>query len=125
MEAATTTTAEKLSAINESLVELSMTLGRIAARQNRMLVDLKKMTVALTLTPAATTTPTFRVRDGSSSRAADGQDFVTLSLLGESGRGCWCTRCECCLRFRHAHQVFDTWLGSQLPLQPGRGGVPI
>jgi hypothetical protein len=32
MEAATTTTAEKLSAINESLVQLNMALGRIAAR---------------------------------------------------------------------------------------------
>lgn len=55
MEVATTTAEANLSAINESLVQIGMTLGRIAARQDHMLVNLKKMTVALA--PTATTTP--------------------------------------------------------------------
>jgi type II secretory pathway component PulM len=55
MEVATTTTEKNLSAINESLVQLSIALGRIAAREDQMLVTLKKLKAALTTT--ATTTP--------------------------------------------------------------------
>jgi hypothetical protein len=50
MEVASTTTAMSLSAINETLMQISMTLGRMAARQDQMLVDSKKMTAALVAT---------------------------------------------------------------------------
>jgi type II secretory pathway component PulM len=42
-----------LSAINESLVQLNMKLGRIAVRQENMLVNLKKMTATVALTAIA------------------------------------------------------------------------
>lgn len=42
-----------LNAIHESMVKLSMTLGRIALRQENMLVDLKKMTATLVRTTTA------------------------------------------------------------------------
>lgn len=51
MEAATREAT--LSAIHESMVKLSMTLGRIALRQEDMLVDLEKMTAALVRTTTA------------------------------------------------------------------------
>jgi hypothetical protein len=55
MEVATPTTEASLSAINETLRRISMTLGRMAARQDQMLVDSKKMTAALA--PIVATTP--------------------------------------------------------------------
>jgi hypothetical protein len=83
MEAATTTSAEKLSAINKSLVQLNMALGRMAARQDRMILDLKKMTVALT--PTATTTPTFvpgRVLEQQTAKTSSPSLFSANQVVG-------------------------------------------
>ncbi|KAM0862218.1 hypothetical protein ACQ4PT_045399 [Festuca glaucescens] len=55
MRAAATKTETAMSAIQERLVQLNEMLGRIATRQDKMLVDLKKMTAAVT--PTAATTP--------------------------------------------------------------------
>lgn len=54
---AATTTGATMSAIQESLALLSVKLGRIAERQDKMLADLKKTTAALM--PNPTTTPMF------------------------------------------------------------------
>lgn len=53
---AVTTTEVTMRAIQESLVQLSMTLGRIAARQDKILVDMKMMAMVV---PTATIMPIF------------------------------------------------------------------
>jgi hypothetical protein len=57
MEVVERTTEATLSTIHESLVWLNVTLGRMAARQEKMLVVSKKMTAALA--HISTTTPMF------------------------------------------------------------------
>ncbi|XP_051186489.1 uncharacterized protein [Lolium perenne] len=79
----TTTTEANLSAISESLVKLNMMLGRIAVRQDQMLVDLKKMTVALA--PTATTTPTsvpVRVLGQQTSKSSSPSLFSANQVVG-------------------------------------------
>jgi hypothetical protein len=55
MELTSTMAEASLSAINETLMQIRVTLGRMAARQDQMLVDSKK--ILAMLAPAVATTP--------------------------------------------------------------------
>ncbi|KAK1699269.1 hypothetical protein QYE76_015966 [Lolium multiflorum] len=97
LEVAMTWTEGNLSAINESLVQLSATLSCIAARQGQMLVNLKKMTVVPV--PITTTMPVF-VPEQQTSKPSSTSPISDVQVVGAG-------TLHADVQFCHAHQVFD------------------